>query len=96
VIEPELADITIRSLIERHLVEQFFPGSNRKIETNESLFALGILDSLAFVQLLSFIEREFGITIDDDDVVVENFQNIDAIAQFVKHAQQTNKKKAST
>jgi len=47
------------------------------------LFDAGILDSLAFVELLLALEREFGITTALDDLEVDNFKSIDRIAQFV-------------
>jgi acyl carrier protein len=48
------------------------------------LFDTGILDSLAFVELLLRLEREFGLTISVDDLEVENFRSIGRIAEFVK------------
>ena len=76
-------DAAIRKVIEHYLSEKYFSDSRRQIDATESLFALGILDSLAFVQLISFIESEFKVTIDDADVVPENFQSLNAIAQLI-------------
>ena len=47
------------------------------------LFDTGVLDSLAFVELLLQLEREFGVTTSVDDLEVENFRSIDSIADFV-------------
>jgi D-alanine--poly(phosphoribitol) ligase subunit 2 len=47
------------------------------------LFESGILDSLAFVELLLHLEREFGVTVPVDDLEVENFSSIARIAEFV-------------
>jgi acyl carrier protein len=47
------------------------------------LFAQGVLDSLAFVDLLLHLEREFAIAITPEDVDVERFRSIAAIARFV-------------
>jgi acyl carrier protein len=47
------------------------------------LFAVGVLDSLAFVDLLLHLEREFAIAITPEDVDVERFQSIAKIARFV-------------
>jgi acyl carrier protein len=47
------------------------------------LFDTGVLDSLAFVELLLHLEREFGVTTSVDDLEVENFRSIDSIAGFV-------------
>jgi D-alanine--poly(phosphoribitol) ligase subunit 2 len=47
------------------------------------LFDGGILDSLAFVELLLELERRFGVTAAVDDLEVDNFRTIDCIAEYV-------------
>lgn len=47
----------------------------------------GILSSLATVALVSHLEKEFGIEVDDDDLEIENFDNLDSIVQFVQGKQ---------
>ena len=47
------------------------------------LFDSGVLDSLAFVELLLQLEREFGVTTGVDDLDAENFRSIATIAEFV-------------
>jgi len=47
------------------------------------LFGSGVLDSLAFVNLLLNIENEFGITVTLETVELENFQSINAITGFI-------------
>ena len=48
---------------------------------------MGVLDSLAFVDLLLHLEREFAIAITPEDVDVERFQSIAKIARFVAERQ---------
>jgi D-alanine--poly(phosphoribitol) ligase subunit 2 len=47
------------------------------------LFDTGILDSLAFVELLLHLEREFGVKTAVHDLEMENFRSIERIAAFV-------------
>jgi len=47
------------------------------------LFETGVLDSLAFVELLAFLEKEFEIKVQLNDVEVDNFKTIRKIANFV-------------
>jgi methoxymalonate biosynthesis acyl carrier protein len=47
------------------------------------LFETGVLDSLAFVELLLLLEREFGVATSVADLEVENFKSIARIAEFV-------------
>ena len=50
--------------------------NNRELKDDEDIFALGFLNSLAAVQLVSFLEKEFGVTIEDEDLNVENFSTL--------------------
>jgi acyl carrier protein len=47
------------------------------------LFDTGVLDSLAFEQLLLHLEREFGVTTSVDDMEIDHFKSIARIAEFV-------------
>ena len=48
-----------------------------------NLFDSGVLDSLAFEQLLLHLEREFGVTTSVDDLEIDHFRSIAHIAEFV-------------
>ena len=44
----------------------------------------GIIDSLGLQQIITFIEQQFKITIDDDDLMPENFESVNAIAALIE------------
>ena len=46
------------------------------------LFETGILDSLTFVDLVLYLEQEFGIRIGAEELELENFRSIEKIAAF--------------
>ncbi len=46
-----------------------------------------VIDSLTLTALISELENEFGIEIDMDDIVPENFNTIDAMAELVTRLQ---------
>jgi acyl carrier protein len=47
------------------------------------LFSTGMVNSLFAMQLVLFVEREFGVVVDNEDLDFENFKSIDAICAFV-------------
>lgn len=49
----------------------------------DSLLERGIIDSMGVMELVSFIESEFGVTVGDDDVTEENIGSLRAIVAFV-------------
>lgn len=53
-------------------------------QPSESFLALGYIDSTAMLELISFIEAEFGIGLADDELVPANLDSIDRINDFVK------------
>jgi acyl carrier protein len=55
---------------------------------NDRLISGGVLDSLALVELVSFLEGRFGISIDEDDLVPEHFETMAAIAALVEAKRQ--------
>ena len=66
------------------IVRVFSGPLNLDIPSDDTdLFESGVLDSLAFVELLLHLEREFGVTTSIDDLEVENFRSIARIVEFV-------------
>lgn len=45
--------------------------------------AEGMLDSLAVEQLIGYIEDEFGVMFDDEELVAENFASIETVVGLV-------------
>ncbi|HCC36024.1 MAG TPA: D-alanyl carrier protein [Ruminococcaceae bacterium] len=61
-------------------------GNYIKIDTisdDDNFFEKGLVNSLFAMQLVSFIEKEFGIVIDNDELDIENFQSINAVTNFI-------------
>ena len=47
------------------------------------LIESGLIDSFGIVEIVSFIEEKFGVSLENDDLVIENFNTISAIAGLV-------------
>lgn len=54
---------------------------------DDNLFESGIVNSLFAVQLMTFIEKTFGIEVGPDDLEIANFKSIEAAAGFVVRKQ---------
>lgn len=69
----------------------FSDSLSLQVPSNETdLIDGGLLDSLALVELLFQIEREFEIEVSFDDLDIESFRTVDRIAQFIENANQAN------
>lgn len=49
---------------------------NHDLKDDEDIFALGFVNSLAALQLVNFLEKEFGITVEDEDLELDNFRTL--------------------
>ena len=81
----EKQTLTVRHRIRQFILEHF-PLARKPsiIEDDSPLLDSGIIDSLGVLDLVSFIEKEFEITIADEDLMAENFESIVSIAAFVQ------------
>ncbi len=74
---------SVQAAIKEFIKKELAVGLSRDIDPDEDLFTSGILDSLAILQLVMFIEEQFGVEVPDGDVVFENFHSVTAIQQYV-------------
>lgn len=68
--------IKIRTFLSKHL-------RNHDLSDEADIFGLGFVNSLFAMQLVMFVEREFGITIENEDLDIENFRSVNAIVKLV-------------
>ena len=54
------------------------------LRPDEDIFALGFVNSLLAMQLVNFVEKEFGITIEDEDLDLANSRTLQAIDALVE------------
>lgn len=69
--------------LNRFVTEQLILDSSREIGNDDELLLDGIIDSLGATRLVGFIEDEFDVRVPPQDVTVENFGTINAIAAYV-------------
>ncbi len=54
------------------------------LQPEEDIFALGFVNSLLAMQLVNFVEKEFGVSIEDEDLDLANFRTLAAIDALVE------------
>lgn len=53
------------------------------LRNEDRLLERGIIDSMGVLELLGFLEQEFGVTLVDEDITEDNLGSIQAIARCV-------------
>jgi acyl carrier protein len=51
---------------------------------DDDLLALGVIDSLGFVELVEHVEAQYGIAVQDVEITEEHFGSVAAIVRFVE------------
>jgi acyl carrier protein len=74
-------EAVISDYISRELVQD---ASLLPLGNTTSLLETGVLDSLSLLRLVVFVQERFGITVDDVDLVPENFDTVDAICSYLR------------
>ena len=54
-----------------------------QLDEHEPLLERGIIDSMGALELLEFLQSEFGISISDDEITADNFGSLGRITQLV-------------
>jgi acyl carrier protein len=69
----------------RQLIRERFLYLNPDLEfaDADNLADLGVLDSLAFIELVEEVQQRYGVTVGDDDVTETNFGSLAAIVDWV-------------
>ena len=70
----------------REYVLENFLYSRRGYEflDTDSLLEQGIIDSLGVLELVNFVENEFGVVVGDDEITEANFGTLSSIGRFVQ------------
>ena len=71
---------TVRDFI----VENFLFGDGERLNDDTSFMEAGIIDSTGILELVFFLEENFGIKIEDDELVPENMDNLNNISSFLE------------
>ena len=73
-----------RATVKRRIVDWFLQTLHLEIPSTETdLFETGVLDSLAFVELVLHLEQEFGVKITLEQVEIDNFKSVERIATLL-------------
>ena len=70
--------------IRKYIVEDILYGDGEKLSEDTSFQESGILDSMGFLSLITFVEEKYGIQIKDREIVPENFDSLQKITGFVE------------
>jgi acyl carrier protein len=73
-----------QEIVRRFIASNFYVPDTQTLSDDTSLLEQGIVDSTGVLEVTAFLESQFGIKIDDAEIVPENLDTISNIVAFVK------------
>ena len=77
---PTLHDELRRFIVDTFL---FYEQSGAKLDDDASFLENRVLDSTGVLELVAFLERTYGIKVEDDELDPDNLDSINRLAAFV-------------
>jgi len=72
----ESTGATIQAFLSRYC-------GSRKLLDDDDIFALGFVSSVVAIQLVLFLEKEFGVKVENEDLDLDNFRSIAAMSRLI-------------
>jgi acyl carrier protein len=69
--------------IYKFIVDNFMFGQADGLKYDESLLQKGVIDSTGVLELVSFLQDNFNITVEDDEIIPANLEAINGIVAYV-------------
>ncbi len=70
--------------VRRFITTNFYVTSPEALGDQASLLDAGVVDSTGVLEVIGFLETEFGITVEDVEITPENFDSISRITAYVR------------
>jgi len=73
--------------IRRFILENFMIGSQEELDNDDSFLEKGVIDSTGILELVMFVEETYGIEVQDDEVIPENFDSVNKLGAYLERKQ---------
>ena len=74
----------IRTTIRQFIIDTFLVGDEADtLQDSDSFMQTGIIDSTGVLEVTGFIESEYNVTVEDDELTPTNLDSIDALVGFI-------------
>lgn len=73
----------IFTTVTNYVVENFYYGKEGSVQGDTNLMEDGAVDSTGFMELVTFVEDKFPVSVDDEDLTPENFATIERIVEYI-------------
>ena len=75
----------VKQRLRDFVAKNFYLADPGSFDDASSFLDGGVIDSTGVLELVTFVEDEYGITVADEEIVPANFDTVNALAGFVAH-----------
>ena len=86
---------TIEDRVRDFVLKQFPLARKNGLKSGERWLESGLIDSLGILDLVHFLEEELKVQVTDEELLPDNFQSLQAVADFVRNKQSISDSAAS-
>lgn len=80
--------MSVEQQVRDYILENYlFTDDQSALNNGDSFLDKGILDSTGILEVIYFIEEDFGIKVEDEEMIPENLDSVDRIVAFVDRKQ---------
>jgi acyl carrier protein len=73
----------VRAQVRAFLTTNFFVADPAALGDGTSLLDAGVIDSTGVLEVIAYLERDFGLKVADEEILPENLDSIERIAGFI-------------
>jgi acyl carrier protein len=77
----------VKNEIRNYLYNERLKNEFDALEDDDSLLERGIIDSVRMLDLIGFLEENYRVKVNDEDLYPENFDSLNAIAAYIQRRQ---------
>jgi acyl carrier protein len=77
--------MSIEAKVRDYILDNFlFTNDQSRLQDDASFLEEGIVDSTGVLELVMFVEENYGVTVEDEDIVPENFDSVVQLARYIR------------
>ncbi len=76
----------IRTEIRHFIIDNFMMGRMpEELTDSDSLLSKGIIDSTGVLELIGFLEENYQLNVDNDDLIPANFDSVNSLVTYIQN-----------
>lgn len=76
--------MSVEDKVRNYILENYlFTDDQAELNNEDSFLDKGIIDSTGILEVIFFLEEEFRISVDDDEMIPENLDSVNNIVKYI-------------